>query len=82
MNAPSMCHEHTDPLQIAIALSDLSAELSSLSVGLDILQDDDVLTRRQQFLIAALIEKLSSIMTSTEEIARRSDDLTNAGGRL
>jgi hypothetical protein len=71
---PTLCVEPTTPLQIACAASDLAADLSSLGVGLDIL-NDDAPTRRQQFLIAALLEKLATIITSAEELARRADDV-------
>ena len=72
---PTMCHERTDPLQLACAVGDLSAELQSLSVGLDILRDDDSATRRQMFIINSLITKLSTIMTSCDEIVQRADEV-------
>jgi hypothetical protein len=78
---PSLCREPTDSLQFAYAVRDLTAELESLSCGFDILQQE-MSTRRQNFLLGALTEKLAAILTSVEEIARRADDITNAGGRL
>ena len=75
-DAPSMCQEPIE--QIGTALGDLGDDLDIVSVGIDLLREELGENRRARFLLNALVDQLSEVMSVTAELRRKCDDVTEA----